>query len=84
MGGKAGVDYYFLDDFGGSFKATVMYYPYFLIATKVWELPSEPPGPGTRSRTRTLNICIHSSISKERSKNGYDGNSKVSSRGSHG
>lgn len=35
VGGKAGVDYYFLDDFGGSFKATVMYFPYFLIATKV-------------------------------------------------
>lgn len=30
------MDYYFLDDFGGSFKATVMYDPYFLIATKVW------------------------------------------------
>lgn len=43
VGGKAGVDYYFLDDFGGSFKATVMYYPYFLIATKVWKLPGEPP-----------------------------------------
>ncbi|CAZ83698.1 unnamed protein product [Tuber melanosporum] len=33
-GGKAGVDYYFLDDYGGSFKATVLYDPYFLIATK--------------------------------------------------
>ncbi|KAH0609527.1 uncharacterized protein H6S33_013013 [Morchella sextelata] len=35
IGGKAGMDYYFLDDFGGSFKATVMYDPYFLIATKL-------------------------------------------------
>lgn len=48
VGGKAGVDYYFLDDFGGSFKATVMYYPYFLIATKVWKLPGGPSWIGTR------------------------------------
>ncbi|KAL7272628.1 DNA polymerase epsilon catalytic subunit [Rhizina undulata] len=34
-GGKAGVDYYFLDDYGGSFKATVLYDPYFLIACKL-------------------------------------------------
>jgi DNA polymerase epsilon subunit 1 len=33
-GGRAGVDYYFLDDDGGSFKATVEYDPYFLIAVK--------------------------------------------------
>jgi DNA polymerase epsilon subunit 1 len=33
-GEKAGVDYYFLDGVGGSFKATVMYDPYFLIACK--------------------------------------------------
>ncbi|RPA99229.1 DUF1744-domain-containing protein [Choiromyces venosus 120613-1] len=33
-GGKAGVDFYFLDDYGGSFKATLLYDPYFLIATK--------------------------------------------------
>ncbi|PWW72129.1 DUF1744-domain-containing protein [Tuber magnatum] len=33
-GGKAGVDFYFLDDYGESFKATVLYDPYFLIATK--------------------------------------------------
>jgi DNA polymerase epsilon subunit 1 len=32
--GKAGVDFYFLDGLGGSFKATVIYDPYFLIATK--------------------------------------------------
>ncbi|KAI4165047.1 MAG: hypothetical protein LQ342_001324 [Letrouitia transgressa] len=31
-GGRAGVDYYFLEDDGGSFKATVEYDPYFLIA----------------------------------------------------
>ncbi|KAL1959793.1 hypothetical protein VTO42DRAFT_938 [Malbranchea cinnamomea] len=33
-GGRAGVDFYFLGDGGGSFKATVEYDPYFLIATK--------------------------------------------------
>jgi DNA polymerase epsilon subunit 1 len=32
--GKAGVDFYFLDGLGDSFKATVVYDPYFLIATK--------------------------------------------------
>ena len=34
LGGRAGVDYYFLDNDGGSFKATVEYDPYFLIAVK--------------------------------------------------
>ncbi|KAL1987179.1 hypothetical protein VTN96DRAFT_4511 [Rasamsonia emersonii] len=33
-GGRAGVDFYFLEDNGGSFKATVEYDPYFLIAVK--------------------------------------------------
>lgn len=33
-GGRAGVDYYFLQDDGNTFKATVEYDPYFLIATK--------------------------------------------------
>lgn len=33
-GGRAGVDYYFLEDDGGSFKATVEYVPYFLIAVR--------------------------------------------------
>ncbi|KAI1957403.1 DNA polymerase epsilon catalytic subunit [Ophidiomyces ophidiicola] len=33
-GGRAGVEFYFLEDDGGSFKATVEYDPYFLIATK--------------------------------------------------
>lgn len=33
-GGRAGVDYYFLQDDGESFKATVEYDPYFLIAVK--------------------------------------------------
>lgn len=33
-GGRAGVEYYFLDDNGTSFKAIVEYDPYFLIATK--------------------------------------------------
>ena len=33
-GGRAGVDYYFLEDDGGSFKATVEYDPYFLIAVR--------------------------------------------------
>lgn len=33
-GGRAGVDFYFIDDDGGSFKATVEYDPYFLIAAK--------------------------------------------------
>ncbi|KAH8693014.1 DNA polymerase epsilon catalytic subunit A [Talaromyces proteolyticus] len=32
--GRAGVDFYFLEDDGGSFKATVEYDPYFLIAAK--------------------------------------------------
>lgn len=34
LGGRAGVDYYFLEDDGGSFKATIEYDPYFLIAVK--------------------------------------------------
>ncbi|KAK6349869.1 DNA polymerase epsilon catalytic subunit [Orbilia brochopaga] len=34
LGGKAGVDFYFIDDDGGSFKATLLYDPYFLIACK--------------------------------------------------
>lgn len=33
-GGRAGVDFYFLQDDGDTFKATVEYDPYFLIATK--------------------------------------------------
>ncbi|KAK2800573.1 DNA polymerase epsilon catalytic subunit [Onygenales sp. PD_10] len=33
-GGRAGVDFYFLEDNGTSFKATVEYDPYFLIAIK--------------------------------------------------
>lgn len=33
-GGRAGVDYYFLQDDGATFKATVEYDPYFLIACK--------------------------------------------------
>ncbi|KAE8351033.1 hypothetical protein BDV28DRAFT_162607 [Aspergillus coremiiformis] len=33
-GGRAGVDYYFLDDNGENFKATVEHDPYFLIAVK--------------------------------------------------
>ena len=33
-GGRAAVDYYFLEDDGGSFKATVEYEPYFLIAVR--------------------------------------------------
>lgn len=34
QGGRAGVDFYFLQDDGNSFKATVEYDPYFLIAVK--------------------------------------------------
>ena len=33
-GGRAGVDFYFLEEDGSSFKATVEYDPYFLIAVK--------------------------------------------------
>jgi DNA polymerase epsilon subunit 1 len=33
-GGRAGVDFYFLEEDGGTFKATVQYDPYFLIAVK--------------------------------------------------
>lgn len=33
-GGRAAVEFYFLEDNGGSFKAAVEYDPYFLIATK--------------------------------------------------
>lgn len=33
-GGRAGVDYYFLEEGGGSFKTTVEYDPYFLIGVK--------------------------------------------------
>lgn len=34
-GQKSAVDFYFLDEEGGGFKATLQYNPYFLIATKV-------------------------------------------------
>ena len=34
-GGRAGVDFYFLEEDGGSFKATVEHDPYFLIAVKM-------------------------------------------------
>lgn len=33
-GGRAGVDYYFLEEDGGTFKATVGYDPYFLLAVR--------------------------------------------------
>lgn len=33
-GGRAGVDYYFIEENGGTFKATVEYDPYFLVAVK--------------------------------------------------
>ncbi|KAL8927136.1 MAG: hypothetical protein Q9208_002520 [Pyrenodesmia sp. 3 TL-2023] len=33
-GGRAAVDYYFLEDDGGSFKATLEYDPYFLLAVR--------------------------------------------------
>ena len=33
-GGRAGVDYYFLEEDGGTFKATMEYNPYFLIAVR--------------------------------------------------
>ena len=33
-GGKAGVEYYFIEDDGNTFKATVAYDPYFLIAVR--------------------------------------------------
>ena len=34
LGGRAGVDYYFLEEDGSSFKATVEYDPYFLLAVR--------------------------------------------------
>ena len=34
LGGRAGVSYYFLEEDGGTFKATVEYDPYFLIAVR--------------------------------------------------
>jgi len=34
-GRKSAVDFYFLDEEGGGFKATLQYNPYFLIACKV-------------------------------------------------
>lgn len=33
-GGRAGVDYYFIEEDGATFKATVEYEPYFLVAVK--------------------------------------------------
>ena len=33
-GGRAGVDFYFIEEDGGTFKATLEYDPYFLIAVK--------------------------------------------------
>jgi len=34
-GGKAAVDFYFIQDDGGMFKCTMQYEPYFYIACKV-------------------------------------------------
>jgi DNA polymerase epsilon subunit 1 len=34
VGGRAGVDFYFIEEDGGTFKATVEYDPYFLVAVK--------------------------------------------------
>jgi DNA polymerase epsilon subunit 1 len=34
-GGRAGVDFYFLEDDGGTFKATIGYDPYFVVACKL-------------------------------------------------
>ena len=34
-GGKAAVDFYFIQDDGGMFKCTYLYEPYFYIACKV-------------------------------------------------
>jgi len=34
-GGKAAVDFYFIQDDGGMFKCTMQYEPYFWIACKV-------------------------------------------------
>ena len=34
-GGKAAVDFYFIQDDGGMFKCTLQYEPYFYIACKV-------------------------------------------------
>lgn len=39
LGGKAGVDYYFIEDDGSTFKATVGYDPYFLIAVRKGKEP---------------------------------------------
>ena len=38
-GGRAGVDYYFLEEDGNTFKATVEYDPYFLIAVRKGKEP---------------------------------------------
>ena len=38
-GGKAGVDFYFIEEDGSTFKATIMYDPYFLIAVKKGKEP---------------------------------------------
>lgn len=37
-GGKAAVDFYFIQDDGGMFKCTMLYEPYFYIACKVCRL----------------------------------------------
>lgn len=34
--GRAGVDYYFLDENGETFRVTLVYSPYFYIACKVY------------------------------------------------
>ena len=39
-GRKSAVDFYFLDEDGEGFKATLQYNPYFLIACKVGDYPS--------------------------------------------
>lgn len=39
LGGRAGVDYYFIEEDGNTFKATLQYDPYFLIAVRKGKEP---------------------------------------------
>ena len=60
LNGRAGVDFYFLEDDGGTFKATLEYEPYFLVAVRrgheaeVEEWLKRVPGGGTVKSVRRI------------------------------
>lgn len=71
--GRAGVDYYFIQDDGSMFKATLAYEPYFYIATRVSSLSVvRPPLHGA-----DYDATLCRADTKARSKSGCCANTKT-------